>query len=64
MNVFRKAFKWVGTPVMIEYRVTENPFEGRKSNFTFRRGKSESQAENAVLKRKRKKKPQQKRRTH
>lgn len=64
MNVFRKAFKWVGTPVMIEYRVTVNPFEGRKSNFTFRRGKSESQAENTELKRKRKKKPQQKRRTH
>ncbi len=64
MNVFRKAFKWVGTPVMIEYKVTANPYEGRKSNFTFRRGKSESQAENALLKRKRKKKPQQKRRTH
>ncbi|AZR82582.1 ribosome biogenesis GTPase Der [Thiomicrospira sp. S5] len=64
MNVFRKAFKWVGTPVMIEYKVTANPYENRKSNFTHRRGKSESQAENAYLKRKKKKKPQQKRRTH
>lgn len=63
MNVFRKAFKWVGTPVMIEYKVTANPYKDRKSNFTYRRGKSESQAENAYLKRKKKKKPQQKRRT-
>ncbi|MGC9385972.1 MAG: ribosome biogenesis GTPase Der [Hydrogenovibrio sp.] len=63
MNVFRKAFKWIGTPVMIEYRVTANPYENRKSNFTYRRGKSETQAENAFLKRKKKKKPTQKRRT-
>jgi GTP-binding protein len=62
MNAFRKAFKWVGTPVMIEYKVTSNPYEGRKSNFTYRKGKSESQAENSYLKRK-KKKPQQKRRS-
>lgn len=65
MGVFRKAFKWVGTPVMVEYKVTANPYKDRKSNFTFRRGKSESQAENAYLKRKKKKKkPQQKRRTN
>lgn len=63
MNVFRKAFKWVGTPVIIEYKVTENPYKDRKSNFTHRRGKSESQAENAYLKRRKKKKNQQKRRT-
>jgi len=31
MNVFRKAFKWVGTPVFVEFRATENPFEGRKN---------------------------------
>ncbi len=31
MNVFRKAFKWVGTPVSVEFRATENPFEGRKN---------------------------------
>ncbi len=31
MNVFRKAFKWVGTPVTIEFKTTNNPFEGRKN---------------------------------
>ncbi|MDX1795099.1 MAG: ribosome biogenesis GTPase Der [Hydrogenovibrio sp.] len=62
MNVFRKAFKWVGTPVFIEYKVTANPFENRKNKMTHRRGKSESQAENAYLKRRKKKNKQQKRR--
>jgi GTP-binding protein len=56
MNVFRKAFKWVGTPVFIEYKTSVNPFENRKSNYTFRKGKSENQATNAFLKRKNKKK--------
>lgn len=55
MNVFRKAFKWVGTPVFIEYKTSVNPFENRKSNYTFRKGKSENQATNAFLKRKNKK---------
>ncbi len=31
MNVFRKAFKWVGTPVTVEFKTTVNPFEGRKN---------------------------------
>jgi GTP-binding protein len=31
INVFRKAFKWIGTPVSIDYKVTANPFEGRKN---------------------------------
>ena len=35
-NVFRKAFGWQGTPVKIEYRVTENPYEGRRSKMTRR----------------------------
>ncbi|GKT11725.1 MAG: GTPase [Thiomicrorhabdus sp.] len=30
-NVFRKAFKWVGTPITIEFKATVNPFEGRKN---------------------------------
>lgn len=65
MNVFRKAFKWVGTPVFIEYKVTENPYENRKKQQSVRRGgKSISQAENLAVKRRKKKKPQQKRRTH
>jgi GTP-binding protein len=29
-NVFRKAFKWVGTPVIVEYRVGDNPFDADK----------------------------------
>lgn len=33
-NVFRKAFKWVGTPVIVEYRVGENPFDDNKDNLT------------------------------
>lgn len=33
-NVFRKAFKWVGTPVIVEYRVGENPFDENKDNLT------------------------------
>lgn len=35
-NVFRKAFKWVGTPVIVEYRVGENPFDEAKSEMTER----------------------------
>lgn len=35
-NVFRKAFKWIGTPVTIEYKVTANPFEGRKNKLSER----------------------------
>jgi len=30
-NVFRKVYKLEGTPVKIEFRTSENPFEGRKS---------------------------------
>ncbi|MDG6778442.1 ribosome biogenesis GTPase Der [Thiomicrorhabdus sp. zzn3] len=36
INVFRKAFKWVGTPVTVEYKVTSNPFEGRKNKMAHR----------------------------
>ncbi|MPQ75628.1 ribosome biogenesis GTPase Der [Hydrogenovibrio sp. JE_KL2] len=64
MNVFRKAFKWQGTPVFIEYKVTVNPYENRKSSFSSRRGKSESQSENLAVKRRKKKNTQQKRRTN
>lgn len=64
MNVFRKAFKWQGTPVFIEYKVTVNPYENRKSTFSGRCGKSESQSENLAVKRRKKKNTQQKRRTN
>lgn len=30
-NVFRKVYKLEGTPVRIEFKTSENPFEGRKS---------------------------------
>ncbi|AOA59298.1 ribosome biogenesis GTPase Der [Acinetobacter larvae] len=30
-NVFRKVYKLEGTPVKIDFRTSENPFEGRKS---------------------------------
>ncbi len=61
-NVFRKAFKWVGTPVTIEYKATENPFEGRKNKMKHRQtAKDEKSAMKAKIKKK--KKTQQKRRT-
>ena len=66
MNVFRTAFRWVGTPVKIEYRVSKNPFENRRSQTQHRRGKSESQARNTEIKRRKKqrKKTQKPRRNH
>lgn len=33
-NVFRKAFKWEGTPVIVEFRVGENPFDDNKDQLT------------------------------
>ncbi|MNT67279.1 GTPase Der [compost metagenome] len=30
-NVFRKVYKLEGTPVRIEFKTSENPFEGRKT---------------------------------
>ncbi len=59
MNVFRKAFKWVGTPVSIDYKVTANPFEGRKNNLKERLRRKDSDAGQF----KKKKKRPQKRRT-
>jgi GTP-binding protein len=41
-NVFRKAFKWVGTPVSVEYRAATNPFEGRKNKFSSSSAKKSS----------------------
>lgn len=53
VNVFRKAFKWVGTPVTIEYKATENPFEGRKNKASSRLNQK---AEKSIMKAKLKKK--------
>ena len=39
VNVFRKAFKWVGTPVTIEFKASVNPFEGRKNKLLHRKNK-------------------------
>lgn len=41
MNVFRKAFKWVGTPVTVEFKASVNPFEGRKNKQLHRRKKGD-----------------------
>lgn len=57
MNVFRKAFKWVGTPVSIDYKVTVNPFQGRKNKLVDRLGRKDDDQF------KKKKKRPQKRRT-
>lgn len=67
MNVFRKAFKWEGTPVSIEYKVTQNPFEGRKNRFVERKlstAKTKKREVKAQKQKLKKKKQQQKRRTH
>ena len=34
MNYFRKTFKLMGTPLKIELKTTENPFEGRRNKLT------------------------------
>ncbi len=56
MGVFRRAFRWVGTPVMIDYKVTVNPYKDRKNVFINRKGQSENQATNNFIKRKKKSK--------
>ncbi|WP_373019001.1 ribosome biogenesis GTPase Der [Thiomicrorhabdus sp.] len=58
-NVFRKAFKWIGTPVTVEYKVTSNPFEGRKNKLSERIKRKDGEPIAA----KKKKKRTQKRRT-
>ncbi|UQB41810.1 ribosome biogenesis GTPase Der [Thiomicrospira microaerophila] len=35
-NTFRKAFKWEGTPVMVEFRVGDNPFDMNKEGLSDR----------------------------
>jgi len=67
MNVFRKAFGWEGTPVIIEYKVTQNPFEGRKNRFAERKlsvAKTQKRQAKAQKQKLKKQKQQQKRRTH
>lgn len=56
IGVFRKAFKWVGTPVTIEYKATVNPFEGRqnKKKPSFANDKEALEAKMRQLKRKKK----------
>ena len=39
-NFFRKRFKLVGTPLRLEFRVGENPYEGKKNVLTERQLKS------------------------
>ncbi len=35
-NTFRKAFRLVGTPLILEFRTGDNPFKGRKNKLTAR----------------------------
>ncbi|MBF6058806.1 ribosome biogenesis GTPase Der [Thiomicrorhabdus heinhorstiae] len=58
INVFRKAFKWVGTPVSVEFKASENPFEGRKNKQKTRSTtKKDESAFSAMKKTKKKKQP-------
>jgi GTP-binding protein len=34
MNVFRKAFRLVGTPVRLEFKTSDNPYKGRRNTLT------------------------------
>ena len=61
IGVFRKAFKWVGTPVTIEYKATTNPFEGRKNKKKLSFANDKEALEAKMRARKRKKKMQKKR---
>ena len=63
-NVFRKAFRWVGTPVALEFKATQNPFEGRKSKKPVNNGKplSERERVDALMRQRKKKKKMQKKR--
>lgn len=62
INVFRKAFRWIGTPVTIEYKASANPFEGRKNKMKHKvNAKEEKSIMKAKLKKRKRK--QQKRRT-
>ena len=62
-NVFRKAFRWIGTPVMLEFKVTENPFEGRKSKKPLsKKPLSEREKIDALMRQRKKKKKMQKKR--
>ncbi|MBO1927726.1 ribosome biogenesis GTPase Der [Thiomicrorhabdus sp. 6S2-11] len=62
VGVFRKAFKWVGTPITIEYKANENPFEGRKSKTKTERKMNEREKADALMRKRKKKKKVQKKR--
>lgn len=61
IGVFRKAFEWVGTPVTIEYKATENPFEGRKNKKKQTFASEKEMIDAKMRQRKRKKKMQKSR---
>ncbi len=58
INVFRKAFKWIGTPITIEFKASSNPFEGRKNKALNRKNKH---SDSEQFKAKKKKKPARRR---
>lgn len=49
-NFFRKSLKLTGTPVMIELRQGENPFEGRRNQLTARQLKKRNRLRDHVKK--------------
>ncbi|MSQ69514.1 MAG: ribosome biogenesis GTPase Der [Gammaproteobacteria bacterium] len=51
-NFFRKALKLTGTPVMIELRQGENPFEGRRNQLTARQLKKRNRLRDHIQKKK------------
>jgi GTPase len=50
-NFFRKRFKLVGTPLRLEFRVGDNPYEGKKNVLTERQVKSRRRMMQHVKKR-------------
>jgi GTP-binding protein len=52
-NFYRKALKLVGTPVAIELRQGENPFEGRRNELTPRQVKKRQRLREHIRKRER-----------
>lgn len=45
-NTFRKAFKWEGTPVVVEFRVGDNPFDMNKEGLSDREKQRKRRVDN------------------
>jgi GTP-binding protein len=51
VNAFREALKLTGTPIRIEFRTGENPYQGRRNKLTGRQQKRRSRLLRHVKKR-------------